>query len=436
MARNNRVLPHNLDAERAVLGAILLRDDMLAMVTGVVTERDFFRVAHQHIYRAMLQLGDKHQAVDLTTVKNALGDYLDEVGGPAYISALIDGVPRTINAEHYARIIREKAILRELIINASKLIDRAYDPSEDAREVVQAAEGVIYGLSERETDGALVGGQQLAQEGHALLERLNASGHIAGISTGLTLLDNAMLGLHASNLQIVAARPGKGKSAYALHLARQLGIIQRLVVAMFSLEMSREEIVMRLMAAESQVSGHAMRSNMIPQSAYPRLSEALCRIGDSGIYIDDTPGRTMLQVRSLVRRLKARAGRLDAVIIDYLQLMTPVHRRDQNREQEVANMAWACKMLAKELRLPVVLLSQLNRSPEQREGTRPKLSDLRESGAIEQHADEVVFVHPPADPNGTCELIVAKQRNGPTTAARVAYFPSEFRFANLIAEQC
>lgn len=433
-----RTLPQNLDAERSVLGAILMREEVLTFISGVLIPSHFFRKAHEHIYTAMLALAERRQAIDFITVREELTrtDLLDAVGGPAYIAALVDGMPRSTNAEAYARIVKDKALLRQLIFNASATIERAYEGEDDPATVLAETEAAVYSLGEQETGGELVGGERMAQEGMDLLERLHDSGRLAGLSTGLTVLDSSTLGLHPDHLCVVAARPGKGKSAFALHLARQIGMTLKQHVAVFSLEMSREELILRMMSSEGRMSGHAMRSGQgVSEGRYGQLTHAINRIGESCIWVDDTPSRTALQIRSQCRRLKARVGGLGCVIIDYLQLMTPVqHKKEATREQEVGAMAWSCKMLAKELHVPVVLLSQLNRSSEDRANQRPQLRDLRESGAIEQHSDDVLFIHPPQTENGTCEVVVGKQRNGPTAVLQVGYDPSQFRFWNLAQE--
>lgn len=431
-----RNLPANLEAERSVLGAILLHESALTEASLILKPEDFFRAAHQRLYAAMLALSERRVAIDLVTLKEELGrtNDLDFVGGPAYIAALVDGLPRSMNVEHYAKILREKAILRAVVFAATEMISAAYEAEDDASAVVAQAEASIFGIGERETAGELVGGQQMASEGFDLLERLH-TGKLAGLSTGLIVLDEATLGLHKKHLTVVAARPGRGKSALALHLARHIGIQLQSVVAVFSLEMSREELILRMVASEAHVGGRDIHTGRVAASEYSRMSGALGKIGNSGLYVDDTPTRTVLQIRSQCRRLKARAGRLDAVVIDYLQLMTPLHRKEANREQDVSGMSRGCKMLAKELDVPVVLLAQLSRAAEGRENQVPQLRDLRESGAIEQDADDVLFIHPPEVSDMTCDLIIAKQRNGPRTTLKIGYDESQFRFWNLAHEE-
>jgi replicative DNA helicase len=341
-----RTLPHNLDAERSVLGAALLYEDLLALVSDSLAASDFFRAAHRMLYGTMLTLAEKRTAVDLLTVRDALSNagQLEECGGPAYITGLTDGIPKSTNIEHYAAIVREKAMLRELIYAANKVLTDAYAADEDAAMVLAGAEGAIYGIGERATAGSLVDGPRMAQEGFALVERLHTTGRLVGLPTGLLRLDEAMLGLHRKHLTVIAARPGNGKSALMLHIARQLGMAQQKPVAVFSLEMSREENILRMMATESGMDGHGLNQGHVSQAQFDRLSHALNKIGGSQIYVDDTAGRTILQIRSLCRRLKSKTGVLGAVLIDYLQLMTPV-KQSHSREQDVSQMAWGAKML-------------------------------------------------------------------------------------------
>jgi replicative DNA helicase len=438
MKSSDRALPHSLEAERSILGAVLLHTESISHVDGILHANDFFRDAHRRIFEAMLRCSNHNVPIDLTTLKEELDkkNDLDEVGGPSYISALIDGVPRSTNIEHYARIVVEKAQLRELIYASNKILADAYAGESEAADVLANAEASIYSITQKATGGGmLVGGAQMAQEGYALLKRLHGGGTLPGLSTGLQLLDADTLGLHPNHLTVVAARPGKGKSAFMLHLARHLGMRLGQVVAIFSLEMGRDELILRTLAAEGRVAGHRMNSGHISGGEYGRLGTMLNQIGDSKLYVDDTPGRTIVQMRSQCRRLTAQVGPIGAVFIDYLQLMTPVwtQGRQTNREQDVNAMAWGAKMLAKELHAPVVLLSQLNRIAEHEE---PRLSHLRESGGIEQHADDVWFTHPPEDDNGTCGIIIAKQRNGPKGhTLQVGYDPAEYRFWNLATHE-
>lgn len=433
MKRLEPKLPHDLDAERSILGAVLMHTSAISQVDGVLHPNDFFRDAHRRIFEAMQRCSNRNVPIDMTTLCDELTKKsdLDEVGGPAYLSALVDGFPRATNIEAYANIVLEKAQLRELIYASNKILAEAYAGEYDAADVMANAEAAIYGITQKATGGgALVDGKQMEQEGFALLERLHTPGSLLGLSTGLQLLDSATNGLHRSHLTVVAARPGQGKSAFMLHLARHLGMRLGQVCAIFSLEMAREELVMRTLAAEGRVPGHRMTSGHMAPAEYQRLGLTLTQVGNSKLFVDDTPGRTVVQIRSQCRRLASAVG-LGAVFIDYLQLMRPVWTKGQqtNREQDVSAMAWGCKIMAKELQVPVVLLSQLNRVAV---GEEPKLSHLRESGAIEQHADDVLFTYPPEEDNGMCGIIVAKQRNGPKGCVmQVGYDPAQFRFWNL-----
>lgn len=429
---SDRVLPHSLDAEKSVLGAVLLHDATLALIAASLTANDFFRDAHRRIYSGMLRLWARQVPVDLATLREELtraGD-LDEVGGPAYITALVDGVPRSSHIEHYAQIVRDKAQLRALIYAANEIHTAAYGGDAEAGEVLAFAESRIYALGSVVSGGHLVDGATMAQEGQSFLDRRGTSTGLIERSTGLQALDRGTLGLHGGHLTVIAARPGQGKSAFMLHLARQLGMYAPLVVAVFSLEMALIELVQRMMASEGEIDGHRLNGSARFQDFEQRqLDEALSRIGTSRIFVDDTASRSITQIRSQCQRLLAQEGSLAAVCIDYLQLMTPViGDRGESREQKVSAMAWGCKLLAKDLGVPVILLSQLSRAADASD--RPQLSHLRESGAIEQHADDVWFVHPPSQEqdNGTCDIIVAKQRSGPLNTFIVGYDRTRFRF--------
>lgn len=433
-----RTLPHSLDAERSVLGASLLAPDAYVLASEVIEAADLFRDAHRRIWDHLGRLSAAGSALDLLTLRESLqrSGELEECGGPAYIASLVDGVPRSTNVEHYARVVREKSLLRQVIFACNATLAKAYDPGDQStEEVVHEAEQRIYEVASASTSGAgMVDSTVIERDGRELLQRLQTTGRIAGIGTGLVELDASTRGLHRQQLVIAAARPGGGKSAFALGVAEHVAITTSLTVGMFSLEMSREEIALRLMSRRGRVNAHALASGHAGHADYERIDEALTRIGQGRLWVDDMPGRTVLQIRSLARRLKARFPDLALLVVDYLQLVTAARsRRQDSRTQEVADITRGLKLIAKELNVPVLALSQLTRDPE-KSNRRPKLSDLRESGSIEQDADQVWFIHLPDQHDGTALVIVAKQRNGPPGPVKVAYEPSQFRFDNLAEE--
>src|SRR5213595_2603936 len=420
-----RTLPHNLEAERSVLGAILLHNDAFNLAAEVIDSHDFFRDAHRRIFDKMIKLSERNDAIDLVTLKEELtrSADLEEVGGPAYIAALIDGVPRSMNVEHYARIIKEKATLRNLIFASNKILATAYDAEEDADVILDQAEHAIFAIADDKVRDGFVSLRDLAHASLDTIEKLHARKElITGVPTGFTDLDEMTSGLQPSDLIIVAARPSMGKTSLVLNMAQHVGTKTDLTVGVFSLEMSKEQLFIRMLTGEARIDAHRLRGGFLGERDWGRLSHAIGTLSDARIFIDDTPSIGVLEMRAKCRRLAAQHG-LHLVIIDYIQLMQG-RGRFENRTLEVASISRSLKGLAKELSVPIIVLSQLSRAPESRSDHRPQLSDLRESGALEQDADVVVFIYredmyldksqPPTDAQGIAELIVAKQRNGPT----------------------
>ena len=441
---SDRTLPHNLEAEKCVLGAILINNPAFNQAAEVIDAQDFFRDAHRRIFEKMVSLTDRSEAVDLVTLKDELtrSGELDEVGGPAYISSLTDGVPRSANVEYYARIVKEKSILRWLIQSANDVLSRAYDAEEDADNLLDEAERSIFQIAEHRLRQGFVPLGDLVSRGYELIETLQAhKGLVTGVPTGFIDLDEMTSGLQKSDLIIVAARPSMGKTSLVLNMALHCGIEAGRTVGIFSLEMSREQLFMRMLTSEARVDAHRFRGGYLGERDYDRLVAAFARLHDAKVFIDDTPSVGILEMRAKARRLKLEHG-LDLLIVDYLQLMQGRGRFD-NRQQELAAISRSLKILAKELEVPIVALSQLSRAPESRGDHRPQLSDLRESGALEQDADVVLFIfredmyatdgerRPEAE--GTAELIIGKQRNGPTGTVRVAFLKQYTRFENLAA---
>src|SRR5689334_5670085 len=438
----DRTLPHNLEAERSVLGAILLHNEAFNLAAEVVDSADFFRDAHRRIFDKMVALAERGDAIDLVTLKEELGRSgdLDDIGGPAYIAALIDGVPRSTNVEHYAKIIKEKSTLRHLIFSANKIVSTAYEAEEDADVILDQAEHAIFAIADDKVRDGFVSMKQLAQSSLDTIEKLHARKElITGVPSGFTDLDEMMSGLQPSDLIIVAARPSMGKTSLVLNIAQHVGTKTDMTVGVFSLEMSKEQLFLRMLTAEARIDAHRLRGGFLGERDWGKLSQALGTLSEAKVFIDDSPGIGVLEMRAKCRRLAAEHG-LHMVIIDYVQLMQG-RGRFENRTLEVASISRSLKGLAKELNVPIIVLSQLSRAPESRSDHRPQLSDLRESGALEQDADVVVFIYredlyadknaPPTENQGVAELIIGKQRNGPTGIVRLAFIREFTRFENL-----
>jgi replicative DNA helicase len=438
-----RTLPHNLEAERSVLGAILLHNDAFNLAAEVIDAGDFFRDAHRRIFDKMVKLVERGDAIDLVTLKEELGRSgdLEEVGGPAYIAALVDGVPRSTNVEHYAKIIKEKATLRNLIFSANKIVSTAYEAEEDADVILDQAEHAIFAIADDKVREGFVSMKQLAQSSLDTIEKLHARKElITGVPSGFTDLDEMTSGLQPSDLIIVAARPSMGKTSLALNIAQHVGTKTEMTVGVFSLEMSKEQLFLRMLTAEARIDAHRLRGGFLGERDWGKLSQALGTLSEAKVFIDDSPGIGVLEMRAKCRRLASEHG-LDLVVIDYIQLMQG-RGRFENRTLEVASISRSLKGLAKELNVPIIVLSQLSRAPESRSDHRPQLSDLRESGALEQDADVVIFIYreeqyadkdAPVDAQGVAELIIGKQRNGPTGVVKVAFIREFTRFENLAA---
>src|SRR4051794_38165035 len=437
-----RTLPHNLEAERSVLGAILLHNDAFNLAAEVIDAQDFFRDAHRRIFDKMVKLSERNDAIDLVTLKEELGRSgdLDEVGGPAYISALIDGVPRSTNVEHYARIIKEKATLRNLIFSANKILATAYAAEDEADLILDQAESAIFKNADDKVRDGFVSLRDLAQGSLDTIEKLHSRKElVTGVPTGFTDLDELTSGLQAGDLVIIAARPSMGKTSLVLNMAQHVGTKTDMTVGIFSLEMSKEQLFLRMLTGEARIDAHRLRGGFLGERDWGKLAQAIGTLSESKIFIDDTPSIGVLEMRSKCRRLASQHG-LHLVIIDYVQLMQG-RGRFENRTLELASISRSLKGLAKELSVPIVLLSQLSRATESRADHRPQLSDLRESGALEQDADVVIFIYrqdqygdrsaAPTDAEGTAELIIGKQRNGPTGVVRLAFIREFTRFENL-----
>lgn len=434
MATPDRLPPQSLEAEQSVLGSMLIeRQAILKAMEGIGPE-DFYREAHRRIFATMVKLIDRGEAVDLITVCESLRqqEQLEAVGGMAYIATLSNMVPTAANVEHYARIVQEKAILRALINVATEVVARSYGQKEDVEVLLDEAEQLIFKISQRRAMRGFSSIKEVLMDALTRIEHLySQQGSVFGVPSGFADLDRLTCGFQKSDLIILAARPSMGKTALSLNIARHAAISGRIAVAVFSLEMSREQLAQRLLCSEAAIDSQRLRVGALEDNDWRRLSIALGRLGEAPVYIDDTPGISILELRTKARRIKAEHG-LGLVVVDYLQLMQG-RSRAENRQQEISEISRSLKALARELDIPVLACSQLSRAVEQRTDRRPLLSDLRESGAIEQDADVVMFLHqsPDAAETDVLEVIVAKQRNGPTGSAKL-YFAREYqKFENL-----
>jgi replicative DNA helicase len=442
IATAERTLPHNLEAERSVLGAILVHNDAFNTAAQVIDGRDFYRDAHRRIFDRMVALSERGEAIDFITLKEELsrGGDLEEVGGPAYVASLVDGVPRATNVEYYARIVKEKATLRNLIYAANKILTNAYEADQESDLILDEAESSIFAVADDRLKAGFVPMRELVNESFPKIEQLFEHKRlVTGVPTGFVDLDEMTRGLQPGDLVIVAARPSMGKTSLVLNIAQHVAVQGEHTVGFFSLEMSKESLFIRLLTSEAQIDSHRLMSGHIADRDYSRISHALERLSSMRLFIDDTANVGVLEMRAKSRRLQAEHG-LSLIVVDYIQLMS-ARGRYENRTLELASISRSLKGLAKELNVPIVVLSQLSRAPESRSDHRPQLSDLRESGALEQDADVVVLIYRDdaynRDPNnpdaGTAELILAKQRNGPTGIVRLAFLREQTRFANLAA---
>ncbi len=426
-----RVPPQNLEAEQSVLGAMLI-DKEAILKTEFLAPEDFYKDSHRKLFETMRDLFEKGEAVDIITVTEELRQrgLLGEVGGVAYLTTLANAVPTAANVEYYARIVQEKATLRRLIQVATEIARRGYAAEEEVEEILDDAERSILGISSRRATGGYYHLKDVMLSAWERIEEVCASkGGITGISTGFRDLDALTSGLQPSDLIVIAARPSMGKTMLCLNLARHAAVNLGIPVFIFSLEMAREQLAQRLLCAEAHVDSQRLRSGFLSEADWPKLTDALGRLSKAPIYIDDTPNLSVLEIRAKARRLKAEHG-LGMIIIDYLQLMR-TRGRAESRQQEISEVSRSLKALARELEVPVVAASQLSRAVEQRTDKRPLLSDLRESGAIEQDADLVAFIYredyykPQTEKKNIAEIIIAKQRNGPVGKVEL-YFKKEY----------
>jgi replicative DNA helicase len=448
----DRGLPASVEAERSILGAILLDNHSYNEAAEKLRSEDFSLDSHRRIYSRMAELIDARRAVDIVTLAEELArrKEVEAVGGVAYLASLTEGLPRRPSIEEYVRIVKDKSLSRQLIGICNTAITRAADQSDEALVVLDAAESGLLEVSERGITRGFAGIPEIVRDSFGTIDNLYAQQkEVTGLATHYTHFDKMTSGLQASDLIIIAARPSMGKTAWAINIAENAAVRDGKVVAVFSLEMSKESLLRRMLASQAMVSMQKIQTGFIPKADRGKLMEALERLAEAKIFIDDTPAIALSEMRAKARRLQRQQGGLDLIVIDYLQLMSASSfgvgaRRYENRTQEVSAISRGLKALAKELRVPVVALSQLSRASEQRGGDKkPMLSDLRESGSIEQDADVVAFIHRDSyynkDENGEedpdsknkAEIIIAKQRNGPTGSVHLAYIPDCTRFENM-----
>ena len=433
-----RLPPQNLEAETSVLGAVLLENEALNRVLEILKQDDFYREAHRRIFAAILHLYEHSEPVDLITLSEVLksrGD-LEDVGGVEYLNSLVNGVPTAANISYYAKIIKEKAILRKLINRATEIVSQSYSNSGDVDEFIDQAERTIFEISEDRVRPSFYPIKELIKASFKTIERLYEKRQlITGVPTGFQRLDELTSGLQPSDLIIIAGRPSMGKTAFALNIAQHASVRATTPAAIFSLEMSKEQLALRMLCSEAKVDAHRLRGGFLSEADWPKLTRAAGSLSEAPLFIDDTPGISALEMRAKARRLKIEHN-LGLVIVDYLQLMRGRASAD-SREQEISDISRSLKALAKELSIPVIALSQLNRRVEERGDKRPQLSDLRESGAIEQDADVILFLYrdeiynKSEENRGKAEIIIGKQRNGPTDKVDLAFLDKYTRFENL-----
>lgn len=441
MEDNTRIPPHSVEAEQSVLGSILLDKDAMISVSETLIPEDFYKEAHKVIYECMLKLYNGQSEIDLITLAEELRDqgYLDDIGGIPYITSLSTIVPTTSNIKYYVNIVKEKSVLRQLISAANDIINLGYDGSAKVEDVLENAEKKIFDISQERTTNDFKQINQVLRDTYDMIEKLyTEKNEVTGLTTGFRDLNKKINGFQKSDLLLVAARPAMGKTAFALNLVQNAALKGDASVAVFSLEMSKEQLVQRMLSSQSNVELKKIKTGKLGANDWPRIIEAMAVLSEAKIHIDDTPGIKISELRSKCRKLKIEKG-LDLVLIDYLQLMEG-EGNNESRQQEIAKISRSLKILAKELDCPVVALSQLSRAPEQRADHRPMLSDLRESGSIEQDADIVMFLYrdeyynPDTERKNIGEVIVSKNRHGETGTIELVWFGEVQKFADKIRE--
>ena len=434
-----KVPPHDVEAEQAVLGSMLTDKDAVISAIEVLKEDDFYRTDNKSIYEAIMNLYNRAEPIDIITVKaelESLGKF-EQVGGLEYLASLPDKVPTTANAMKYIKIVEEKSTLRNLIKTANEIIELGYDPTEDVSDIMEGAEKKIFNIMQNNDKKSYSPIKDILVDSFTQLEELyNRKQHITGVPSGFTELDYKTAGFHGSDLVLIAARPAMGKSAFALNIATNAAVRGNVPVVIFSLEMSKEQMVNRILCSEAMVDSNKVRTGKLEEDDWTKLAGSIGPLSDAEIYIDDTPGISVMEIRAKCRKLKLEKN-IGMVVIDYLQLVQGSNKRNGSREQEISEISRSLKILAKELNVPVIALSQLSRAVEQRPDHRPMLSDLRESGAIEQDADIVMFLYrddyynQDSEKKDIAEVILAKHRGGSTRTVELLWLGSYTKFVNL-----
>jgi replicative DNA helicase len=436
--RVEKIPPQSLEAEMAVLGSMLLDEDAISVACEKIDSTSFYKDAHRKIFEAISGLYSLNKAVDLITLTDELkrAGTLEEIGGVSYLTSLANAVPTAANASYYVGIVKEKSILRTLINNATKIVSLCYESEGNIDEVVDNAEKFIFEVSDKKAHGTYVPLKELVKSSIETIDTLyQKKAHVTGIATGYIDFDIKTAGLQPSDLIVIAGRPSMGKSALALGMAEYAGVISKVPLAVFSLEMSKEQLVQRMLCSHAKVDAHKVRTGYLATSDWPRLTAAAGKLSEAPIFIDDTPGISVMELRAKARRLKAHHD-IQLIILDYMQLMRG-SANIESRQQEISEISRSLKALARELNVPVIAISQLSRAVEARNDHRPQLSDLRESGAIEQDADVVVlllreeYYNPTSENQGMAEVIISKQRNGPVGSLKLAFIKEYTRFENI-----
>jgi len=436
----HKIPPQNIEAERSVIGAILLENEAINNVLEILRVNDFYSESHRKIFSAILELYEKNEPSDLITLSNTLknNNQLDSAGGVSYLASLVDNIPSAANVTYYSKIVKEKAILRGLIGAATKIITKSYDTGKDVENILDEAEHTIFEISENKIKPAFYPIKEIIKDTFRTIEKLYEKKElVTGVPTGFEKLDDLTSGFQKSDLIIIAGRPSMGKTALALNITQHVAIEKGIPVALFSLEMAKEQLSLRMLASEAKVNSQRLRKGFLGETDWPKLTTAAGRLSEAPIFIDDTPAITVLEMKAKARRLKSETD-LGLIVLDYLQLMRGIQFKD-SREQEISEISRSLKALAKELNIPVVALSQLNRKVEDRTNKRPQLADLRESGAIEQDADVITFIYRDEVYNrsednpekGMAEIIIGKQRNGPVGMVKLAFLEKYTSFVNL-----
>ncbi|MDD4955938.1 MAG: replicative DNA helicase [Candidatus Omnitrophica bacterium] len=434
----DKLPPQNIEAEMATLGAMLINEPAIAEVMEIVDEDFFYKEEHKLIFSTIISLFNSRKKVDILTVSEDLSKkkLLERIGGASYLTSLADFVPTSANVSHYARIVKEKGVLRLLISSATQIVALAYKEDEEVSTVLDKAEKLIFEISDKRVEGGYIHIKEIIKDGIELIESLyHKKSHITGIPTGFHDFDVKTAGLQKGDLIIVAGRPSMGKSALATSIAEFASVDEKIPIAFFSVEMSKEQLMQRFLCSQAKVDMHKLRTGFLAPSEWPILTSAAGKLSEAPIYIDDTPAINVFELRAKARRLRAHYG-IQLIVIDYLQMIRGMRKGD-SRQQEISEISQALKALAKELNIPVLAVSQLSRAVESRTDHRPQLSDLRESGAIEQDADLVVlllreeYYNPTAENKGTAEAIIAKQRNGPVGSVNLGFIREYMKFVNL-----